>query len=995
MDDFEINFGTSDPVNNAKRLGTKAKGGRWTDRAKDKRRADGAFKKQQRPPTQSTSTPSQSATTQSATSVPAPQSTAQSPISYDAAAPAKRPRESDANGDNPIAKKPGVMIQPRKQRPPQDIAARSAATLEGQLQPARQEDNFSKSSIGPGGKKQYISSLFTVEGLPAPSKPLAPVVYTRPSNAPMRAAEVDEEETTAAQDEDTNNTVEAAPKPSPAPALAALGLLPQIVNHLAGKLSITGPTACQAMAIPPLISGSSPPSSSSKSILRAHDAILQSQTGSGKTLAFLLPILQDLLTLPRSLFGAEGPSRSVGTMALILAPTRELASQIYDVLNALLSLPTSTGATTAFTVPPFTLTPCLLVGGANRTHEKMRLRKGCPIIVATPGRLLDHLRTTESFRMAGEPAPTKGPRGRGSVPGTGSNYGALGRDRSGAGRALGLRWLVVDECDRLMDLGFEEQMKGVLEELERRSPSASLKGEEGRRRTVLCSATASEGVDRLAGMALWNPVTLNVATVAGGAIVEPKLRPTTKTIAPATSDDADENEEEDDDDAEIEEITRDEPEPTLTEHKIITFTPPTQLVHNYLICPPKLRFVALLALMRRVITSPPKNGPGRKILVFLSCTAAVDFYWEALGALSMSSAAPPPATNVLESAKDKAARERAEEEAARKKLASQSALLPGVPIYRLHGNMELAGRLGSLKAFSGKSIAEGGKRKGEETENAVLFCTSVAARGLDVPFVSHVVQFDLPTEGGVTEYIHRAGRTARAGASGQATSFLLPSEKEWVPWVEAGMRDGAEKRGVKDVKLRELGIEDVLKDGFGGEGREFETRATDVQMGFERWVSEEEENSTLARNAFTSHIRAYATHPSSEKSMFNTKALHLGHLAKSFGMREAPSSHSTSKSKKPKAAGRVASRPAGIGRPITAREQAERAIAGLPKRGDVGEKGGFETGRRRDEDRAVKRLQDRLMKGPTGDGAGEFQVASPMMLESLAKGQALAGKRKR
>lgn len=55
------------------------------------------------------------------------------------------------------------------------------------------------------------------------------------------------------------------------------------------------------------------------------------------------------------------------------------------------------------------------------------------------------------------------------------------------------------------------------------------------------------------------------------------------------------------------------------------------------------------------------------------------------------------------------------------------------------------------------------------------------------------------------------------------------------------MRDGAEKRGVKDVKLREIGIEDILKDGFGGEGREYETRATDVQMGFERWVSENED----------------------------------------------------------------------------------------------------------------------------------------------------------
>lgn len=83
------------------------------------------------------------------------------------------------------------------------------------------------------------------------------------------------------------------------------------------------------------------------------------------------------------------------------------------------------------------------------------------------------------------------------------------------------------------------------------------------------------------------------------------------------------------------------------------------------------------------------------------------------------------------------------------------------------------------------------------------------------------------------------GRTARAGASGQATSFLLPTETTWIPWVETGMKSGVDKRnGVKDVKLREVGVEDILKDGFGGVGREYETRVTDVQMGFERWVSE-------------------------------------------------------------------------------------------------------------------------------------------------------------
>jgi ATP-dependent RNA helicase DDX31/DBP7 len=61
------------------------------------------------------------------------------------------------------------------------------------------------------------------------------------------------------------------------------------------------------------------------------------------------------------------------------------------------------------------------------------------------------------------------------------------------------------------------------------------------------------------------------------------------------------------------------------------------------------------------------------------------------------------------------------------------------------------------------------------------------------------------------------------------------------------MKSGAEKRGVKEVKLREVGVEDVLKDGFGGVGREYETRATDVQMGFERWVSESDKVSIIIR----------------------------------------------------------------------------------------------------------------------------------------------------
>lgn len=159
-------------------------------------------------------------------------------------------------------------------------------------------------------------------------------------------------------------------------------------------------------------------------------------------------------------------------------------------------------------------------------------------------------------------------------------------------------------------------------------------------------------------------------------------------------------------------------------------------------------------------------------------------------------------------------------------------LLPDAAIYRLHGSLPTSVRLASIKGFSGSSAKQ---QSPSQSSASILLCTSVASRGLDLPLVRAVVQYDLPTEGGATEYVHRVGRTARAGKGGEAWSMIVPSEAEWVKWVEAKMQ-GDNSDANQNVSLTGVPVDNVLRTGFGGKGVNYEERATEVQLSFERWV---------------------------------------------------------------------------------------------------------------------------------------------------------------
>jgi hypothetical protein len=210
-----------------------------------------------------------------------------------------------------------------------------------------------------------------------------------------------------------------------------MDLNPLLVKHLSTKLLIKKPTKIQRVALPILLDST-----------HQRDALIKAQTGSGKTLAFLLPLIHRILNASKEMdveSSINNLNRGVGALGIILAPTRELARQIYTNLESLLQYSNAGIRNTARdgknsdsegedevkadTGPVFKshwIVPGIVVGGEKKKSEKARLRKGINLLVSTPGRLLDHLKTTQCFE------------------------------------AGNLRWLVLDEADRLLELGFEE-----------------------------------------------------------------------------------------------------------------------------------------------------------------------------------------------------------------------------------------------------------------------------------------------------------------------------------------------------------------------------------------------------------------------------------------------------------------------------------------------------------------------------------------------------------
>ncbi|GKZ63887.1 hypothetical protein CBS147343_2341 [Aspergillus niger] len=265
-----------------------------------------------------------------------------------------------------------------------------------------------------------------------------------------------------------------APKPPPGTSARAWdGVTPALsewVLDAVASMGFTRMTPVQASAIP---------------LFMAHkDVVVEAVTGSGKTLSFLIPVVEKLLRL-------EEPLKKHHVGAIIISPTRELASQIYNVLTSLLAFHPPSASTLKpsdedddaprqkFPSSTLKVVPQLLLGGSTTPAEDLStfLKRSPNLLVSTPGRLLELLSSPHvhcpqsSFEM-----------------------------------------LVMDEADRLLDLGFKDTLQNIL----RRLPK--------QRRTGLFSASVSEAVDQIVRVGLRNPVKVMVK-VKGTSGVQDKRTP--------------------------------------------------------------------------------------------------------------------------------------------------------------------------------------------------------------------------------------------------------------------------------------------------------------------------------------------------------------------------------------------------------------------------------------------------------------------------------------
>ncbi|XP_029921248.1 ATP-dependent RNA helicase DDX55 [Myripristis murdjan] len=450
--------------------------------------------------------------------------------------------------------------------------------------------------------------------------------------------------------------------------------LPLKLNHhilqTLDELKFTHMTPVQSACIPLFMSN--------------KDVAAEAVTGSGKTLAFVIPIIEILLKREEKL-------KKMQVGALVITPTRELALQISEVMDHFIHK-----------FPQFS--QILLIGGSNPIEDVEKFKEqGANIVIATPGRLEDMFRRK-----------------------------ADGLDLASSVKSLDV--LVLDEADRLLDMGFEASLNTILGYLPKQ------------RRTGLFSATQTQELEKLVRAGLRNPVRITVKE---------------KGVAASS-----------------------------------TQKTPSRLSNYYTICRAEDKFNNLVAFLRQ--------HKHEKHLVFFSTCACVEYYGRAL-----------------------------------------ETLVKNVTIHCIHGKM---------KNKRNKIFADFRALK-----RGILVCTDVMARGIDIPDVNWVLQYDPPSS--ASAFVHRCGRTARIGNQGNALVFLLPMEESYVNFLSINQKCPLQKMSpVSDVV-------DVLP--------KVKAMALADRAAFDRGM-----------RAFVSFVQAYAKHECS--LIFRLKDLDFAALARGFALLRMP-----------------------------------------------------------------------------------------------------------
>ena len=425
---------------------------------------------------------------------------------------------------------------------------------------------------------------------------------------------------------------------------------PPLDPHMLSNITLAGyknPTPVQKYSIPIVSIG--------------RDLMACAQTGSGKTGGFLFPILsQSFMVGPTPAQAGNQAGfgrRKAFPTALILAPTRELVSQIHEESRK-------------FAYRSW-VKPCVVYGGADITFQLRQIERGCDLLVATPGRLVDLIE-----------------RGRISL--------------------ANIKYLVLDEADRMLDMGFEPQIRRIVE-------GEDMPGTENRQ-TLMFSATFPRDIQMLARDFLREYIFLSVGRVGS----------TSENIT-----------------QKVEYVEDGDKRSTLLD-----------ILHTH---------------------------KGGLTLIFVETKRMADSLSDFL-------------------------------------------INQNFPATSIHGDRTQRERERALEVF----------RSGRFP---ILVATAVAARGLDIPNVTHVVNYDLPTD--IDDYVHRIGRTGRAGNTGIATAFfnrgnrgivrelidLLKEANQEVPaFLEAIAREGgySGSRGGSGGRSRGgnrgSSSRDFRKYGGGGSG---------------------------------------------------------------------------------------------------------------------------------------------------------------------------------